>query len=130
MIANSLDIMKSLRLQLDKDPEDWDTRLVLADIYEEIGETVLSRGQRWQGLNRYAPVLSCTDGGWIWWKDATRCYSSSLMDDLFSLLARGIFYGTGSDKVFRSAGFWYISRQEAEYDLAQALEKTTKDGLL
>lgn len=72
------DDYKALNLHLNKFPDDWDARLVLSDMLEEVGELELARFQRvlvryqkrpcppgdqgWKGSH---PSLSKND--WSWW---------------------------------------------------------------
>ena len=45
----------ALEAALDQSPADWDLRLVYADFLEDLGETVLARGQRWIAANETCP---------------------------------------------------------------------------
>ena len=59
---------EGLQQYLDHRPEDFTTRLVLADLYEETGRSGLAQVQRWLVKNRRYPYLSLNYGGiWFWW---------------------------------------------------------------
>lgn len=61
-----------------QNPDDWETRLVLADFYEELGEDKLAFGQRWQvknkrfALNYSNPPNKDAEWQWYFWDDGHR----------------------------------------------------------
>lgn len=57
------DNLSTLHDHLDEYPDDWDARLVLADLMEEHDDHVGAEGQRWQAAKRKHPV----DTGGISW---------------------------------------------------------------
>ncbi len=48
--------LSSLQDHVRKNPEDWDARLILADLLDDQGFRDLANGQRWQGLNQKRPL--------------------------------------------------------------------------
>lgn len=50
--------LEALHLALDKQPADWDTRLVLADLYEETGQEDRAIFQRWLVKHKKRPWLA------------------------------------------------------------------------
>lgn len=115
MIADLRNSFKAIRNAVLDSPMDWDVRMILADLYEDIGMSVLAKGQRWQVGNKRRPYKSDISA-WVWWGDSGVC-PSSIGEELFSLLEDGEF--SGWDNCCRV----YPSMESAELDLAQALKQ-------
>jgi uncharacterized protein (TIGR02996 family) len=62
-------LLEALHAALDADPSDAATRQAMADLLEDQGDRVASRGQRWQALHGRRPAC-CNDVGhpeeWRW----------------------------------------------------------------
>lgn len=101
---------------LDRDPNDWETRLVYADLLEELGEPVLANGQRWQVENRKRPRP--IRNHWFWLPDINSFSHRSALDiDILISIA-------ASDLVQIDKGSVRLEeRMLAENVLAIALEK-------
>lgn len=55
----------AFHLSLDDDPRDWDTRLVMADYYEDQGHSLVAEAIRWQVQYGYRPDRR-SSGQWSW----------------------------------------------------------------
>lgn len=74
-------VVVKLHARLDEQPNDWNTRLVLADRYEELGDDDRARFQRWTVRNKRRPGLCQQDvlgpistysTGWAYFRSTTR----------------------------------------------------------
>lgn len=116
MIVDFRETIKALLDSLAQNNKDWDTRLVLADLYEEIGENVLAYGQRWQANKKRRPYYSISTNRWMWWSCNDEI-PSSIPPELFPLLKRGKVLNVCLLKRV------YTTVEEAERDLAEALQE-------
>jgi hypothetical protein len=105
---------------LNECPEDWDTRWVLADLLDDLGEESLAVGQRWQAAERKRPMPSDDEYGWF---DAAEYPpggfdpESDLPPPLFARLPT---HAPSSGR-FGAWARWYPDRPTAEEALARAL---------
>lgn len=118
--------IESLQAVLDTEPNNWQTRLVLADALDEDagGESPLGYAQRWMAQHQRTPNL---DGTWDWWCFQTTCKLEALQDlHQFNHVDEATFKTMEAST--KTSG-WdgncaykeYPGRREAEDDLAQAL---------
>lgn len=107
------DTLNSLRDAVCSDLYDWETRLVLADLFEELGDSVSAQGQRWQATYQKRPLVSFNE--LVWWSDNDR-HASSIGPEL------RIFMNHPPDP-YSSCRHVYSAVKQAEDDLAQAVEK-------
>lgn len=118
--------IEALQAALDQQPDDWQTRQVLADALDEAagGESPLGYAQRWMAAHQRRPNL---DGTWDWWCFKDTCKFDALKDlHQFNHVDEATFKAmAGAAK----ASSWdgdcaykeYPGRREAEDDLAKAL---------
>lgn len=57
---------QKLVMHLDRHPDDFDTRLILADLFEETGREGLAQVQRWLVKHKKYPCLFLKN--WYWWE--------------------------------------------------------------
>ncbi len=77
----------SLREVLDKFPEDWDIRLVLADCCEELGDLLQAEFWRWAHEHKKRAFGSTNNPGYLkWWPGEMRFANSYLPVELYHLL--------------------------------------------
>jgi hypothetical protein len=107
--------LAAIHAHLDLFPEDWETRLILADLYEDLGDTNRSEMQKWLVKYEKRPcspelrikfwlTLSENEPMWTW-------YGGGEIDPKSAISSE--FYGSTS----------FTSRQEAEEDLMWLLDK-------
>jgi uncharacterized protein (TIGR02996 family) len=114
---------------LDRQPDDWQTRLVFADWLQEHNDP-RADGYRALGiLNRYVTVYaeSYQDYPWFCYSHLPRIDGPSLPDDWFDLLTGGIQtvagVPTSPKDLFSSEWLDWPSRREAEDAAAEAFTK-------
>ncbi len=76
-----------LHQHLDEHPEDWEARLVLADLEEERGRMDIATGLRWLVDNKKRADNEwgdppCFTQGWHWWARLSGKEHSILPDDV------------------------------------------------
>ncbi len=55
---------------LEKDPQDWDTYKILADVVEDLGHSSTAECMRWQAEEKLYPYCYEHDGDdWSWFKE-------------------------------------------------------------
>jgi hypothetical protein len=126
MVATHLTGLRAaMEAHLDECSEDWDTRRVLADLLDELGEEALAAGQRWQAAQRKRPVLSNhEDESGYGWFDVVEFPQgnvdpeSDLPTVIFARLPPNDFW-SGRSEVWSC---WYPDRATAEEALARALQ--------
>jgi len=112
--------LKLIHGHLDLNPDDWDTRLILADLHEELGDLPRATVQRWlvkhlRHPTRYrsnAPAY-WHDTRWDWWFEFT--FEDSWRSP--GRLPLRIF-----DVIKMPGSCIYKTRQQAEDDLLRVLE--------
>jgi len=111
--------VERLQALLDDRPEDWDTRLVLADALEEAGSP-LAAGYRWLARARKRPRYSVATRTWDWWPE--KGYE---FDDPESNVPEPVL-----KHLTRTADHWveYPSRREAEDQAAAAFARALEAG--
>jgi uncharacterized protein (TIGR02996 family) len=113
-----------LRLLTDA-PDDWQTRLILADWYEEHGEDDKAHAQRWMVENQKHPAGGAKN--WTWFCEgrvrSTDLPQTNIPEDIFDLLP-----WKPTDFRWGDPVKWidYPSLQKAEDALAVALVKKGK----
>lgn len=114
----TLDAIEAFEAILDDDPQDWDTRLRLADALDEVGETVRGNGQRWMGVHRkraYQPPIGVPAHCWY---DDSRTYPVRDPESDIPLRVLRSMVGGGCDDQLQK----YATRLAAELALAHALD--------
>jgi hypothetical protein len=112
-----------LQATLDDNPADWDTRLVLADRLAEQagGECPESRCQRWMAQHKTHAIQNPRRGQPLscYWAHGAVWYTDNVLPiEVFRRLNKETRWETDSEERCH-----YNSRQEAEADLAQALDQ-------
>jgi len=111
---------------LDRNPSDWDTRLLYADWLEEQGLNVRANGQRWQARERKCPKLSNMFGLWYWVDLRHFCpgacewslFREWIPTNIWKLIPRSSNYAK------KETGFkTYHTRKDAEIALAEGLHR-------
>lgn len=92
--------LKALHLALDKEPADWDTRLVLADLYEELGQEDRATFQRWLVTHEKRPCTRSTNKLFSW--ESSTCPCLSGLSKLFKYLPVVLAYSSVQHYVTRS----------------------------
>lgn len=100
--------LEALFAALESGPEDWPLYLVLADLYEECGDTDAAACLRWQAKERKRPYRWRMEEsiGWTWF-DASRVATdhdpeSNLPHGLHALLRGGNYAAAGREREFDS----------------------------
>lgn len=105
----------SLQAMLDARPDDWGTRLILADLLEEQGRDDEAACQRWMAAERRHPVKN--GYGWTWnaalfWPNPRDEVGSIPVRLCNTMMRERYSFGVVRD---------YISRHAAELALSRAL---------
>jgi hypothetical protein len=110
-----------LRLHLENNPEDWDSRLFLADVLEDTGDFILAAGQRWQSRHQRRPFFRPGDEKpFVWFN---HYYLHSTKDDPLSGIPHIVFLNLHARyPLFSMVSF--ASFLLAESELALALDAT------
>jgi len=115
----------ALQRMLDADPSNADTRLVLADLLEEMGEVVRAEGQRYQATKKKRPFEPDKERdddpfNFFWYADYYG--ANTPIQDPESDLPSEVFAAIKTDDDQKThKGF--RTRQDAELALAEALAK-------
>jgi hypothetical protein len=122
-MATINDDIEALERVLDERPDDWETRFVLADRYDDRDERAMAVAQRWMAARHKYPRFQQS---WDWWSfrvsgtwtESTRNSHYALPEAVFLRLT-GLLCGSGwsADCAYRE----YPTRRAAEADLAVAL---------
>lgn len=115
--------IQAIRKHLESKPDDWQARMELADLYEELGDLDRSKTQRWLIKHRkypdYGPVRRLT--GWFWYYT----YNSEhwIPEKLLNNTRFGIAKANGLSYALYPNYTGFNSCEDAEDELMQAFVK-------
>ena len=108
--------IKAIRDHLEKEPGDWDSRRMLADLYEDMGDENRSKLQRWLIDNRKYPHYNPQwehryNRHWYWWNGNEQSKFADLGRFVLKMKPENYIYGG------------YATCEEAEEELLKGLIK-------
>ena len=104
--------LEQMARHIEQRPDDWDARLVYADLLDDHGEHVKANGQRWQAVNKRAPNNGgYVDGTAFWFVSRTPGCFDGLPYEILNRLDKPTIHGK------------HNSQQVAEDALAKRLHE-------
>lgn len=118
--------IQAIRKHLESKPDDWQARMELADLYEELGDLNRSKTQRWLIKNKKYPEnhsykTNTYLRGWFWY------YTSGsehwLPEQVLNNTRFGIDFKSGLSNILYPNCRGFNSCEDAEDELMQAFVK-------